>query len=60
MTRAEVNAIKARMLDQIMNDTEDGFNPENLGNLLSIQRYTVELLNEIMSEQVEQAKQAGY
>lgn len=60
MTRAEVNAIKARMLDQIMNDTEDGFNPENLGNLLSIQRYTVELLNEVMSEQVEQAKQAGY
>ena len=60
MTRAEVNAIKARMLDQIMNDTEDGFNPENLGNLLSIQRYTVELLNEVMSEQVEQARQAGY
>lgn len=60
MTRAEVNAIKARMLDQIMNDTEDGFNPENLGNLLSIQRYTVELLDEVMSEQVEQAKQAGY
>ena len=60
MTRAEVNEIKARMLDQIMNDTEDGFNPENLGNLLSIQRYTVELLNEVMSEQVEQAKQAGY
>lgn len=60
MTRAEVNAIKARMLDQIMNDTEDGFNPESLGNLLSIQRYTVELLNEVMSEQVEQAKQAGY
>ncbi len=60
MTRAEVNAIKARMLDQIINDTEDGFNPENLGKLLSIQRYTVELLNEVMSEQVEQAKQAGY
>lgn len=60
MTRAEVNAIKARMLDQIMNDTEDGFNPENLGKLLSIQRYTVELLNEVMSEQVEQARQAGY
>lgn len=60
MTRAEVNAIKARMLDKIMNDTEDGFNPENLGKLLSIQRYTVELLNEVMSEQVEQARQAGY
>lgn len=60
MTRAEVNAIKARMLDQIMSDTEDGFNPENLGKLLSIQRYTVELLNEVMSEQAEQARQAGY
>ena len=60
MTRAEVNAIKARMLDQIMNDTEDGFNPENLGKLLSIQRYTVELLNEVMEEQAEMAKKAGY
>ena len=60
MTRAEVNAIKARMLDQIMNDTEDGFNPENLGKLLSIQIYTVELLNEVMEEQAEQAKKAGY
>ena len=60
MTRTEVNAIKARMLDQIMNDTEDGFNPENLGKLLSIQRYTVELLNEVMEEQAEMAKKAGY
>ena len=60
MTRAEVNAIKARMLDQIMNDTEDGFNPENLGKLLSIQIYTVELLNEVMEEQAEMAKKAGY
>jgi len=60
MTRAEVNAIKARMLDKIMNDTECEFSHDHLVNLLSVQRYTVELLNEVMSEQAEMAKQAGY
>ena len=60
MTRAEVNAIKARMLDQILNDAEGGFSHESLVKLISIHRYTVELLNEVMSEQAEMAKQAGY
>lgn len=60
MTRAELNTIKARMLDEVMDATDDGIDPENLGDLLAIQRYTLGILKQVMAEQIEQAKHAGY
>ena len=60
MTRAELNMIKAKMLDEVMDATDDGIDPVNLGDLLAIQRYTLGILKQIMAEQIEQAKQAGY
>lgn len=62
MTRAEVNAIKARMLDEIMDVTDDGkeFDAGVLMGILDNQAYTLNFLSEIMEEQAEMAKQAGY
>ena len=62
MTRAEVNEIKARMLDEIMLNTVDGLSidVDKLGNLLENQGYVLQLLAEVMTEQMNMAKEAGY
>lgn len=62
MTRAEVNEIKARMLDEIMDATSDGRKIDTglLMGLLDNQAYTLNFLSEIMEEQTEMAKKAGY
>ncbi len=62
MTRAELNEIKARMLDEIMDVTDDGkeFDAGVLMGILDNQAYTLNFLSEIMEEQAEMAKKAGY
>lgn len=62
MTRAEVNEIKARMLDEIMDATANGREIDTglLMGLLDNQAYTLNFLSEIMEEQAEMAKKAGY
>lgn len=62
MTRAEVNEIKARMLDEIMDATANGreIDTVSLMGLLDNQAYTLNFLSEIMEEQAEMAKKAGY
>ena len=62
MTRAEVNEIKARMLDEIMDATADGREIDTglLMGLLDNQAYTLTFLSEIMEEQADMAKKAGY
>ena len=62
MTRAEVNEIKARMLDEIMDATTNGreIDTGSLMGLLDNQAYALNFLSEIMEEQSEMAKKAGY
>jgi len=62
MTRAEINEIKARMLDEIMDATADGREIDTglLMGLLDNQAYTLNFLSEIMEEQADMAKKAGY
>ena len=60
MTRAELNDIKARMYDQILKEVDNGISDQGLHELLGTQSYVVMLLNQVMEEQVEQARQAGY
>lgn len=62
MTRAELNEIKARMFDEIMLNTVDGssIDVDKLGNLLENQGYALQLLAEVMTEQMNMAKEAGY
>jgi len=60
MTRAELNAIKARMYDQVLKEVNNDISDQGLRELLGTQSYAVMLLNQVMEEQIEQAKQAGY
>jgi len=60
MTRAELNAIKARMYDQVLKEVNNDISDQGLRELLGTQSYAVMLLNQVMEEQAEMAKQAGY
>lgn len=59
MTRAELNAIKARMFDEILEATEDGVN-SIVEEMIDNQRYTIRILNMTMEDQTELLKKNGY
>lgn len=60
MTRAELNAIKARMYDQVLKEVNNDISDQGLRELLGTQSNAVMLLNQVMEEQAEMAKQVGY
>ena len=60
MTRAEINRIKARMLDEVL-ASYNGFKaPSEVFQLLDTQKYTVEILEKTMETQNEELKENGY
>ena len=60
MTRAEVNAIKARMLDDVLLEIRNATDDAEVLSILDTKKYVLSFIEEVMTEQTEMAKQAGY
>ena len=60
MTRAEVNAIKARMLDDVLLEIRNATDDAEVLSILDTKKYVLSFIEEVMTEQAEMAKQAGY
>ena len=60
MTRAEVDRIKARLLDQIFEQMGDTYSPTEVFDYVEMQMHVVEVLEEAMQLQNEELKENGY
>lgn len=60
MTRAEVDRIKARLLDQIFEEMGESYSPTEVCDFVEMQMHVVEVLEEAMQLQNEELKENGY
>ena len=60
MTRAEVDRIKARMLDQVFDKMANNVSPEAICDLIKMQMHTNDILEYAMQMQNEELKEQGY
>jgi len=59
MTRAEINTIKARMLDEVLGKV-GAVSDDEVMDLLVTQKYVANFLEDTITEQVTQARKQGY
>ena len=59
MTRAEINTIKARMLDEVLGKV-GAVSDDEVMDLLVTQKYVANFLKDTITEQVTQARKQGY